>query len=70
MARCMLKENILSNMYWADAVHTTTYILNKIPTKMVKNFTPYEAWFCRKPIISHLKSFGSTCFVHIPAQQR
>jgi hypothetical protein len=70
MARCMLKEKSLSNMYWADAVHTTAYILNRSPTKMVKNSTPYEAWFCRKPTISHLKIFGSACFVHIPAQQR
>jgi hypothetical protein len=26
--------------------------------------------FFRKPTISHLKIFGSACFVHIPAQQR
>ena len=70
MARCILKEKSLSNMYWAHAVHTAAYILNKSPTNMVKNSTPYEAWFCRKPTISHLKSFGYACFVQIPAQQR
>ena len=48
MARCMLKEKSLSNMYWAHAVHTNAYILNISPTKMVKNSTPYEAQFGKK----------------------
>ena len=60
----------LSNMYWKDAIHITTYILNIIPKKMVRNSTPYESWFCRNPTISHLKISGYACFVHIPAQQR
>ena len=66
----MLKQMSLTNVYWADAVHSTVYILNRIPTKMVKNTTPYEAWFCRKPIVSHLKILGSTCYVHIPSELR
>jgi transposase InsO family protein len=70
MARCMLKEKSLSNMYWEDAAHTAAYILNISSKNMVKNYTPYEALFFRKPTISHLKIFGSACFVHIPAQQR
>jgi hypothetical protein len=45
-------------MYWEDAVHKATYILNRSPTKMVKNSTPYEAWFCRKSTISPLKILG------------
>jgi hypothetical protein len=70
MARCMLRELCLPTMYWADAVHSTIYILNRCSTKMVKYSTPYEAWFYRKPNVSHFKIFGSTCFVYIPSQQR
>jgi hypothetical protein len=70
MARCMLKAMSLPNIYWADAVHSAVYILNRTPTKVVKNSTPYEAWFCRKPTLSHLKIFGSTCYVHIPSKLR
>jgi len=43
MVRCILKEKSFSNMYWADAVHTTACILKKTSTKIVKNYTPYEA---------------------------
>ena len=70
MARCMLREMCLPNMYWVDAIHSAIYILNISSTKMVKDSNPYEAWFYRKPNVSHFKIFGSTCFVYIHGQQR
>ena len=36
MARCMLREMCLPNMYWVDAIHSAIYILNISSTKMVK----------------------------------
>ena len=36
MARCMLREMCLPNMYWEDAFHSTIYILNRSSTNMVK----------------------------------
>jgi hypothetical protein len=70
MVRCMLREMCLPNIYWVDALHSAIYILNKSSTKMVKDSTRYEAWFYRKPNVSHFKIFGSTGFVYIPSQQR
>ncbi|XP_022849751.1 uncharacterized protein LOC111371808 [Olea europaea var. sylvestris] len=43
MARSMLKGKGLPNLYWAEAVNTAVYILNRSPTKAVRNKTPYEA---------------------------
>ena len=54
----MLKGKELPNSLWAEVVHTTVYILNRSPTKPVRNITPYEAWSGRKPEVSHLKVFG------------
>ena len=70
MAGCMLREMCFPNIYWTDAIHSAIYILNISSTKMVKDSTPYEAWFYRKPNVSHFKIFESTCFVYIPSQQR
>ena len=70
MARCMLREMCLPNMYWVDAIHSAIYILNRSSTNMVKYSTPYESWFYRNPNVSHFKIFGSTCFAYIPGQQR
>ena len=44
MARSMLKWKGLSNNFWAKAVNTTVYILNRSPIKAVLNKTPYQAW--------------------------
>lgn len=44
MARSMLKAKSLGNEFWAEAVHTSVYILNRCPTKLVLNLNPEEAW--------------------------
>lgn len=62
MAWSMLKAKELPNSLWVEAVHTTVYILNRSPTKSVKNKTPYEAWSGRKKKVSHLKMFGCLAY--------
>lgn len=32
--------------------------------------TPYEAWTCVKLNVSHLRVFGSMCFMNVPEQLR
>ncbi|GKV51031.1 hypothetical protein SLEP1_g57708 [Rubroshorea leprosula] len=49
MARSMLNEKKLPQTFWAEVVATTIHILNISPTKAVRNMTPYEAWWKRKP---------------------
>nr|CAD1820646.1 unnamed protein product [Ananas comosus var. bracteatus] len=49
MARSMMKGKGLPNQFWAEAVNTTVFILNRSPTKAVQNKTPYEAWHGQKP---------------------
>ncbi|RVW24539.1 Retrovirus-related Pol polyprotein from transposon TNT 1-94 [Vitis vinifera] len=59
MARCMLFEKKLPKLLWAEAVNTSVYLLNRLPTKSVQSKTPIEAWFGVKPSVKHLKVFGS-----------
>ena len=70
MARSMLKEKRLPNTFWAEAVYTAVYILNRCPTKSVKDRTPIEAWNGKKPSTKHLRVFGSICYIHIPDVKR
>jgi len=53
MARSMLKEKGMPNTFWAEAVYTAVYILNRCPTKAVQDKTPIEAWSGRKPSAKH-----------------
>jgi hypothetical protein len=70
MSKCMLQNRCVPNRFWAEAVFTTVYLLNRSPTMAVKQKTPEEAWSGRKPKVSHLKVFGSTAHTWIPAAKR
>ncbi|CAL2259464.1 unnamed protein product [Prunus armeniaca] len=70
MAKSMLHEKGLPYKFWAEAVNTAVYILNRCPSKSLKKVTPFEAYTGRKPGIAHLKIFGSLCYVHVPSTLR
>ncbi|KAL0311966.1 UNVERIFIED_CONTAM: Copia protein [Sesamum radiatum] len=70
MARSMLQEKHLPKAFWAEAVYTAVYLLNRCLTKAVQKMTPTEAWSGKKPSAKHLRVFGSICYVHIPTEKR
>jgi len=61
MARSMLKGKELPNSFWAEAVSSAVYILNRSPTKAVRDKTPFEAWHGRNDVdptrIHHTRIF-------------
>jgi len=61
LARTMLSESSLPKYFWADAVSTSCYVMNRVRPILKK--TPYELFNGRKPNISHLKVFDCSCFV-------
>ena len=46
------------------------YLLNRLPTRVVQEKTPIEAWIGVKPSAKHLKIFGSICYVHVVVAKR
>eukprot|EP00253_Pinus_taeda_P026485 PITA_26485 len=40
MANCMLQSKGLSISFWAEAINCANYIINRTPTKVLKNITP------------------------------
>ena len=65
MARSMLKEKHFSNDYWDDTVAFATYIINRCPTKSVKDVVPEEAWNGRKHGATHMRVFGCVAYTHV-----
>jgi len=59
----MLNENGLPKYFWADAVSTACYVLNRVLIRPILKKTPYELFRGRKPNLSHLKVFGCKCFI-------
>jgi transposase InsO family protein len=70
MARCLLYENKIPLKLWAEAVNTTSYLLNHMTTRVLGDKTPYEIWYGFKPNVDHLKVFGSPCYVLQPKVKR
>lgn len=63
MARTMLNEENIPDMYWKEAVHTTIYTLKWVQLRTNNRITPYELWYDRKPPVKYFKVFGRKCFI-------
>ena len=59
----LLVSSLLKN-FWAEAVNTTCYIINRVILRPITLKTPYKLLKGRKPTISHFRVFGCKCFVH------
>ena len=70
MTRCLLHEKGLPKKFWAEAAHTSVFLLNRLPTKALQQKTPFEAWYGYKPRLQNLKTFGCLCFSYIPHVKR
>ena len=70
VSHAMLNEKGLPNFYWAEAVATTVYIMNRTPIVAIHGVTLEERYTGRKQDISHLKIFGCIAYVHVPDELR
>jgi hypothetical protein len=70
MARSLLKEKCLSNVFWAEAVAFSDYLLNRSPTTNLNMKVPQEAWSGTKLNVAHLRTFGCIAYTHIPSELR
>ncbi|GKC10493.1 putative ribonuclease H-like domain-containing protein [Tanacetum coccineum] len=57
-ARTMLADSLLPIQFWAEAVHTACYVLNRVLVTKPQMKTPYELLMGKSPNISFMKPFG------------
>nr|CAD41912.2 OSJNBa0033G05.13 [Oryza sativa Japonica Group] len=63
-ARCMLSNAGLPKQFWAEAVSTACYLINRSPSYANKK-TPIEVWSGSPANYSDLKVFGCTAYAHV-----
>ena len=56
----------MPHSFWAEAVSTAVYIMNKTLTGAIHDVTPEERFTVKKPDLVHLKVFGCIAYVHVP----
>jgi len=69
-ARALLLSSELPPHFWAEAVSTAVFLINRQPSFVLQGCTPYERLFGHPPNYSHLRCFGCACFVLLPPRER
>ena len=63
MARTMIHDYSLPRSFWAEAIHTSCYIINRVTIRPMLKRTPYELYRCKVPSIAHFRPFGCSCHI-------
>jgi hypothetical protein len=63
MARTMLMDSKLIDIFWTHEVHTSVHIQNRVMLRNTTDKTPYELWKGRPSNVNHFRVFGSKCYI-------
>lgn len=58
VARALKLQSGLPNSYWGDCILASACIINRIPSTVLNNVSPYEVLFRKAPDHNELKAFG------------
>ncbi|XP_076952355.1 uncharacterized protein LOC143626062 [Bidens hawaiensis] len=61
-ARALKFEAKLPTRFWGECIMMTAYIINRLPSEVIENKTPYEIVYGQKPDYAGLKVFGCLAY--------
>jgi len=67
VVRTLLIQASLPPRFWAESLHTATYLLNRLPSSASPAPTPHHALFGNPPRYDHLRVFGCACYPNTTA---
>ena len=67
VVRTLLIQASLPPRFWAERLHTATYLLNRLPSTASHAPTPHHALFGTPPRYDHLRVFGCACYPNTSA---
>jgi len=60
--RTLLLQASLPTRFWAESLHTSTYLLNRLPSAACLAPMPHHALFGTPPRYDHVRVFGCACY--------
>ncbi|XP_060202125.1 uncharacterized protein LOC132630572 [Lycium barbarum] len=64
-AQCMLSNAKVPKEFWAEAVNTACYVVNRSPASVIDFKTPNEVWSGKLSDYSYLRVFGCFAYYHV-----
>lgn len=58
----LLSHAEIPNQYWSYALAAAVFLINRMPTPILSNVSPYEALFHTAPNYTRLRVFGCLCY--------
>jgi hypothetical protein len=65
--RAQLTHASMPPAFWAEALTTATFLLNRRPCRARQYLTPFELLHCAPPDYSNMRVFGCLCFPNMTA---
>ena len=72
-ARAMLYQANMPKSFWAEAMTTVAYLINRLPSEAINNQILYKKWYQKQLPISDLralKPFGCIVHIHVPEERQ
>ena len=69
-ARSMRLHAGLPKFFWADAISTVAYLINRGPSVPLNGELPEEVWTGKEVTLLHLRVFGCVSYVHVDSNDR
>eukprot|EP00253_Pinus_taeda_P013578 PITA_13578 len=66
----MLHDQSLPLHLWVEACNTAVYLQNRSLHRILGKKTPMEAYFGKRPDVSHFRNFGSSVYCHVTKDAR
>lgn len=66
MVRALRFQTSVPLRFWGFYVSIVIYLLNRLPTMLLKGRSPFEKMFDKSPSLQHLEVFGWLCYATDP----